>query len=545
MKKANCAGRETLSESFSELPAHVRSVIDTKRTLFNKVDVYSKDQLAQQAQTLQVAQKALDVTQQEPNFVDKGRVLVVDAATSRALRDYLEGQQSYLKTKGSTKEFEPRAYEKDRKALDALDELVRLRRIDAGVHPGDVNDLMVHLMAMEQGDGLISNISGEDAEKIEALGKAVAARNLLEIIITGKAPSGVTGMKAAPEIEWEPPWTLKNAGDMFFSEKVYKTLWNEKWGTGSDTPHVDMDLLFNKNDYSERNYEILIEAAENAGINPDGPNRVLSEMAVGKIAIEIMKIKAEQVWCDKHAGETFDPTKIHAMIHNKEFMPDRSDLRLVDVGFGVPDEPVQLDNNEFANLQEMADKMGPESWNLEYSGGFGHIIQQHRIDAFCETFGEMPQDALERAAAIYLGVNSDHHIPGVVDHMGQIDNSALYARAREIAGTPAMYFKSPPTILGYTKPSQYDLDRAEYLKHIQPVVEDGCASAKAGGKMSEAFQDAARTGDIIKENLSDACVVEDQLYQYGPERFLPENDPSKATLPADLSTPEPANVGAP
>ncbi|MCK5384420.1 MAG: hypothetical protein KAJ29_02505 [Alphaproteobacteria bacterium] len=542
-KKDQLHGQEDLRKGFEALPKDIHDIIDAKHALFDKVKGFSNEQNTQQAATLEIADKSLGFEYREPSFDDDDR-LVIDAATSRALRNYLEDvkQSGVLKT-----DFEPRIF--DNKAQNALDELVRLRQIEAGVRPGDVNDFMVHLFSMEQNNnGLLNGASGEDKQQIEVLGKAVAMRNLLDLIVTGKTPSGAHGSKANAEINWDKPWTNHNSGDMFFSKNVYKAIFEEKYGTGDDV-HLTTDVLFNKSGYSEDSYEILIEAAKKAGIDPDDPNRVVSEMAVGKIAIEIIKVRAEQVWCIDHPNEKFDPKQIHAMIHNKEFMPHLKDLEFVDKGFGLPDAIVTEENGDISNLREMADQMGPDSWRLGVD--YPRIVQQHRVAAFQETFGSIPQDALDEKARLYK--------PDFIDHMGQVQEGALHRHVQVVAGTPAMYYAPPPTILGYTRPTQYELGRQEYLDRVQPIIEDDRCDPSSGRKdrvrpdedksiVRGSFQKAGEDSraNIIETNKYDCvegdCVIECELEEKGPGRFLHDD---KTTLTEEQATDAQNNLMSP
>ena len=421
----------------------------------------------QQIATLAVAEQYLGSNDKPPSFGDDDK-LDINARTSRALRDHLEELQN---KKILNDAFEPRVF--DKKANTALDVLVKDRIAEAGVKPHELNNIMVHLWSME------NNNSSAVSPEVHALGEAVALRNLMDMIVNGKTPSDSVGRKPEVDVNWGAPWTNHNSGDRFFSSATYRALYNEKL---SPNTHLKTSVLFDKAGYSDKNYEILLEAAKRVGIDPHEENRDIPEMEVGELAIEIMSIQAEKAWCRIAPDTAFDETKIHEMIHDKRFMPHLDDLKLVDAGFGVPQK-----------YKADAQAMGANSWRLEY--GLDHEdlsirknILEYRTTEFQNRFGELPQEAIER---------KPHQIP------------------EEAYGTPASYYNNPAygTVSVSREPSRYELARSEWLKEYQTVFEDNACSvpnyAGHGNDFSKAVgEPTAKTGaECINGNCKD-CTIE-------------------------------------
>jgi hypothetical protein len=528
-KKDQLHGQSALREKFEKLPQNLQNTINAQQALFSEVKSYTEDQKTQQIEVLKFAEKILGTSEGEPSFGNDER-LDINGKTSRALRNYLEEVQKSTKLR---QEFEPRIFDKNSK--EALDELVRTRVMEAGVKPNEINDLMIHLYNVERdNDPLFYGASAKDRTQIEALGKAVVMSNLMNLIVAGHTPSSENGkpngFEADAKINWDKPWTTHNSGDMFFSKKVYNTLLEEKNTKGE--VHLTTGILFRESDYREDQYKILKEAAEKAlNISPESPDREISETDIGKIAIEIMKIRAEQVWCLEHKGEEFDTKQIHAMIHNKEFMPHHNDLKLVDSGFGFPDNVyIDVRTNEFASkpnqpsdyigsLKQVAEAMGPNSYNLEYN--YVKPVIEHRVARFTDTFGEMPEEARYKMGRI---VN-----PNLVDG---------------VAGTPALYYTPTRSIFDRMKPTQYEIDRQEYLKRVQTVIEDGkcipendckneeddCNVLKQ--KLTVDFKEAGNqigtsTDECVGKNKDDCCgLTMIEAAKRCPNQFLIGGNPN-------------------
>ncbi len=515
--------QEELYKSFNELPQNLQNMIKAQIAIFSDVKSYSEEQRIQQIETLKLAEKVLSTSDGEPSFGDDKR-LDINENTSRALRNYLDEMETTGKIE---QKFEPRIFDDNSK--EALDELVGTLAEELDVESYEINDLMIHIY---DNNSLFDGASAEDKAQIEALGKAVVMRDLMNMIVEGHTPSSESakGHKADAEINWDKPWANHFSGDKFFGRGVYKTLYKEQdtWGE----IHLTTGVLFRGRDYSDEQYDILTKAAkETLGITPDGPNREISEIEVGKIAIEIMKIRAEQVWCMEHPGEEFDPKQIHAMIHNKEFMPHLSDLKFVDAGLGVPPE-----------FELTADKLGVNSFKLQYE--YEYEVRMHRIAEFQENFGDLPQNAIESREELYKGKGA------YMDSSGNIDMNEVHASIQSTAGTPAYYYRplgravlnplsqyrvGNDPALSYMTPTQYEIDRQEYLERAQTIIEDGgCnAEAKLAVEFNDVGKDAGKTPDDCINAAKGDCNIFDQLKAKGREAFLIDGDLNNTTVGED------------
>ncbi len=521
-EKSPLNGQKELLSSFNKLPQNLQSLMKAQIAIFSDVKSHSEEQRVQQVETLKLAERVLGTSEGEPSFGDDKR-LDINGETSRALRNYLEDMKNIGKIK---QEFEPRIF--DNSAKEALDELVSTLAKEAGVESYEINDLMIHLYSTEHSKSILfAGASAEDEAQIEALGKAVVMRDLMNMIVEGHTPSSenARGYKADAEINWDKPWSNHFSRDKFFGKGVYKALYQEQdsWGK----THLTTDILFRRRDYSDEQYDILTKAAKKAlSITPDSPDREISEMEVGKIAIEIMKIRAEQVWCMEHSGEKFDPKQIHAMIHNKEFMPHLSDLKLVDAGLGVPPE-----------FEPMAKELGVNSFQIQYE--FEYPIRMHRIAKFQEMFGDLPDGAIKERAE-YHKDNGQFW-----DETGKPDMNKLYGYVETTSGTPAYYFRplgrsslnmlsqyrqGDDPSLGYMTPTQYELDRQKYLERAQTIIEDGgctpCARNTVNDARMQQFNEAAKDSgvsldDSIKANRGE-CSIFEILKNQGTDDFLYE-----------------------
>lgn len=327
----------------------------------------------------------------------------------------------------------------------------------------------------------------------------------------------------------EAPWTNQNSGDRFFNIATYQALYDEKRDQ-SGTTHVTTKILFDKNGYSEENYAILMKAAKTAGIEPpadDAYRRALSEIDVGKIAVEIMSIRAREAWCHIYSDVPFDEKLIHTAIHDQKFMPHLDDLMLVDSGFGVP-----------SHLQERAQQMGADSWLLEYDFDDRDPILSHRRDEFQDRFGDMPQNAIDKKAAIDM------------PHGTKAEKEDCVQR---VSGTPASYFVTTRIFFGDTSDSPYEIARSKWLPGYQTFLKNGgcntpaptsvvsgsdcgCADRYATdedsvwkglkGTPTGAFVNATGKevmppcSDCFKQGEGDCGTIFDQLREEGREAFM-------------------------
>ncbi len=344
--------------------------------------------------------------------------------TSRALRDRIEALQ---KSGEIGADIEPREF--DQRVVDSLDQLVKSRMEDAGISSqSELNLMLVNLWVFDNGGAGLPPPSQEE----RSLGEAVSLRNIMNFIVNSELPSGAKALTPKTDVTWDSQWINNDSGDRFFNNDTYRELY------GSRT--VSTDTLFDKSGYSEENYAILMQATENLGIDMHS-GRTMSELEVGKIATEILSLKAQEAWCFISPGTEFDEKKIHEMIHSGQFMPHIDDLALAEKGVGLPE-------TEF--FRRKVEEYGPnESWRLEFEERTA--VLAYRAQRFAERFGEIPQYAVEEKAARYH--ESEDHI-------------------RHSYGTPSLYFGSVRSLFGSTKQTKYEHDRDIYLERYQKFKED-------------------------------------------------------------------------
>ena len=448
-----------LRDLYSALPPDVRIQTDTYAAFFANPST-TEGKKNQGLAVVSLAEHYLGTDDGTPDSEDS--LIKIDERTSRALRDELEKLKS---TENIDIEFDSRVF--DQRAVDFLNAVVQKRTQAANVPPSALDGMLVQMWAIENGglpiDGEIIKAPSREQS---ALGEAISLRNMMNFMVNAKLPSGTATTKPQTDVNWDSQWTHDDAGDFFFSTAVYGSL--------SSTKAVSTDTLFSRNGYSEESYNTLLTASERLGIDMSR-GRTMSRMEVGKIAVEIMSIRAQEAWCMISPGTEFDEKKIHEMIHAGQFMPSTNDLRLVDLGMGVPD-------NEY--FRQKLEEMGPQgSWLIEYEDR-GAVLS-HRIRAFAERFGEIPQSAVTEKAATYN--TSENHI-------------------RHSYATPALYFGSPRSLFGSTEPTQYEIDRDAYLKRYQTFKEDlGTCNPTASAENDTTNNDPNRATN------SDPCTVEGAL----------------------------------
>ncbi len=497
---------------YQELPADIRAETETHIQYFIPPST-ANGKTNQGIATVALAEKYLGTNDSAPET--QGSVVKIDSRTSRAIREELESLQQ--SEQDIDIEFDPRVF--DQRAVDFLNAVVHKRMRDANAPESALEGMLVQLWALQNGS---LSVDGNDVPaptgEQRALGSAVSLLNVMKFMVNAELPSNSPVAKPEVDVTWDTQWTNNDSGDRFFNSYAYRDLYQNKT--------VTTDVLFDKPSYSEENYEILMRAAERLDIDMSR-QRVMSEMEVGKIAIEIMSIRAQDAWCLINPDEPFDETKIHEMIHEGQFMPHIDDVHLAEKGFGVP---------ETEWFRRKLEEYGPEgSYNLEYDERT--TVLAHRARAFAERFGEMPDSAVAEKARLYS--TSEDHI-------------------RHSYGTPSLYFGTPRGIVGSREPTRYERDRDVYLERYQAFKEDvgtcdpnatpdnendpantdptntnGGPCTVEGVLRGETFPDAANADetncDCIKTNVEDAtgnpqgdCTVEDELER----RMSVENAPA-------------------
>ena len=515
LNEARLAATPALSELhdlYNELPADIRAKTETYMSFFATPSTQEGPK-RQGLAVVTLAERNLGTNDAPPET--ENNLIKIDERTSRALRERLEELQ---KTEDIDVEFDPRVF--DQKAVDFLNALVRKRMNEANVPRSALDGMLVQLWALQNGTlpADAGNLTPpSDAER--SLGEAVSLRNLMNFMVNAKLPSDTTMTKPEADVTWDTQWTNNDSGDRFFSSHVYRDLFSNKV--------TSTDAMFDKSGYSDENHEILMQAAQRLNIDTRG-GQTLSELDVGKIAAEVLSIRAQREWCFISPGTEFDEKKIHEMIHEGQFMPHIDDLFLAEKGFGFPE-------TEF--FRKKVEEYGPErSWSIEYEERTA--VLTHRARAFAERFGEMPQSAVEEKARAYN--TSEDHI-------------------RHSYGTPSFYFASVRELVGSTRKTAYEIDRDKYLERYQAFKEDGgsCEPSTAeltnedgnpnngpctvegalrgeggtqnggpctvegvlrGDTFSDAAQDDKTNSDCIKTNAEDAtgneqgeCTVESEV----------------------------------
>ncbi|MGN7438270.1 MAG: hypothetical protein ACTHOO_06445 [Alcanivorax sp.] len=365
---------------------------------------------------------------------DTGRINI-DERTARSLRERLEELQA--SETDIDVDFDPRVF--DQRAVDFMKAVTEKRQRDANVQPSNSTSFLTQLWAIENAHaGADGDAPGRDGL---AFGEASSISGLLNYMVNGELPSGATAPRPNTEVNWDTQWTNHDSGDRFFSSATYRDLYNNKT--------VTTDVLFDRASYSEENYDILLTAQERLGMTMER-GVVLSEMQVGQLATEILSIRAQREWCFINPGEEFDESKIHEMIHDKQFMPHLDDLLLAEKGFGLP-------NNDY--FQDKLDEYGTsEAWRLEYEER--STVIAYRARAFAERFGDMPESAIQEKAQAF----------------GYSEQHVLHSY-----GLPSLYYNMLRSDISQQSP--YEKERDQYLVRYQEFKEDVGSCNTAGANL--------------------------------------------------------------
>ena len=423
-----------LRDLYNQLPEDIRAKTDTYRQFFTQPEG-AQGIKNQGAAVVGLAERYLGTNDAPPVIDEETGLVQVDERTARALRERLE-QLKETETDIDI-EFDPRVF--DQRAVDFMNAVTEKRQREANVQPANTTSFLTQLWALEiaRDGGAIDDTSAPSRAEL-AFGEASSLNNILSFMVKGELPSGSAGSRPNSDVTWDSQWTNHDSGDRFFSTSTYRDLYNNKT--------VTTDVLFDRGSYSEENYDILLTAQERLGITMER-GVTLSEMEVGQLAAEMLSIRAQKEWCFINPGEEFDETKIHQMIHDKQFMPHLDDLYLAEKGFGLP---------ETEYFRQKVEEYGPaESWRLEYEERSAVI--GHRARAFAERFGEMPDDAVRERAEIFHV--SDAHV-------------------RHSYGLPSLYFRMPRDEA--TQQTPYEQARDQYLIKYQEFKEDVGSCDTAG-----------------------------------------------------------------
>lgn len=296
---------QELVDQYNALPASIRSPVEIKRTFFEKPTAGITSTSQAQA-VINLAQDYLNIEE-----TDDGKI---DETTGRALRKTLENLQR--QNPDIAVEFSPQ--NNDGRTIDFLNALAKKRMGSAGTDARDINQTLIHLWALEK-----------DAEPIPGqvqtdLGSVVSLRNMMELMVNGTLPSGSSAARPATDTPWDQDWSNNASPDIFFSNQTYTALANTTSRTSLG--RVNTATLFAEIP-SNPNAALLKQMAEDIGL--DTNKRFFTEIEVGKIAAEMLTYKAKELCIEE--------PDINRAIHSGKFMPNLTDLLIVERGFGFPE----------------------------------------------------------------------------------------------------------------------------------------------------------------------------------------------------------------
>ncbi|MGH1377241.1 MAG: hypothetical protein ACRBB3_00305 [Alphaproteobacteria bacterium] len=436
-----------LVDQYNELPSEIRFPADIKRTFFEKPTPSITANNQAQA-VINLAQDYLNIEETNDGKIDED--------TGRALRKQLE----QLQRQNPDIEIEFSPQNNDNRTVDFLNALVQKRMGSAGTDQRDLNQTLIHLWAMEK-----------DAETLPGhiktdLGATTALLNVMELMVNGNLPTGMSVTPPSADAPWDQDWTNDSAPDTFFSEQTYAALASTTSRNSLGTVHTA--TLF-ADIPSNPNGELLKQMAEDIGL--DVNKRIFTEIEVGQIAAEMMVYQAKQLCIEE--GD------INRAIHSGKFMPNLTDLLMVDRGFGFP-----------------------EGHNT------GTAVWEHKSESFGKRFGTIDQD--------------------FIDSLGADDRLHGLRFSEELHQSPSSYFTIYKGSMGArgNDLTAYEHKReTEYLPGLADFFADGsvCNAAPKndndGGCTVEGVLGDGPCDNKDAAPADDACTV---------ESIIGKNDCSKA-----------------
>ncbi|MGH1455549.1 MAG: hypothetical protein ACRBDI_02105 [Alphaproteobacteria bacterium] len=371
----------------------------------------------------------------------------IDDVTTHAISEELTKLKA-LNPDIDTDDFNPRVLN-DGKAHDFMNRLVAKNMDAANVKPDDINMTLIHLWSLQQND-CGSQISLEDKN----LANTSSLRDLIGLISTGTLPNGGSVSYKLNNSFNEATYNGAMTSDRFFSRDTYsEIIGNEEVlattlfkDCGDDNPHLE-DLKL---------------AAK--ALNIDTESGVVKQEQLGQIAALMLEYHACKLGIAKD--------EITEAINDGRFMPDLDDLRLVEVGLGMP-----------ANLNT-GNLSGHDAFIAEFYNR--DAVNAFRTTQWENNFGKLPEDVIsQKVNDLYDG------------------NEANRDYIRSMNTLPSSAYKSPRFITGSTKPTIYEIKRTEYLaenaERLKPCVSEADkqptnAETKAGKKpeTSTQFSNAAK-----------------------------------------------------
>ncbi len=417
---------QVLKDQYFAVSDEGRARMESYSEYFLNDDASLEDTAKQAQKLIQKAQHALggSHTNTEPSYSPEHDVFHadIDDVTVQALAKYIE-QMKQENPDLVDEEFDVSA--PDGKSLDFMNRLVSKRMDEAGVKPDDLNSTLIHLWALEN-NAPSDNISFTEEE----LAQTTSIRDLLGMMSNGKLPNGSDVRISVDDSLTGPVYTGTLTDDRFFSKDTYTAIMNDQ--------EVPASTLFAENE-GNPHFEDLKLAAEALGI--DTENGTVTQEQVGQIAIRMLEYQACKLGIDKQ--------DITAAINDGTFRPDLDDLRLVEVGLGLPPE---LHNQGLS---------AKDAFIAEFES-MGKVAE-YRNDRWEEEFGKMTEDAITERINIYL--DGAH-----------VDNAERRQYIRDNYTLPTKNYADHRFITGSENPTGYEIGRAEYLKEniekLMPCVSD-------------------------------------------------------------------------
>ncbi|PCJ99883.1 MAG: hypothetical protein COA45_03450 [Zetaproteobacteria bacterium] len=434
-KIAQNAALQELVDQYNTLPESIKTPVEIKRTFFEKPS--NNITSSNQAQAIiNLAQDYLNIEETSDGKIDE--------TTGRALRKTLEDWQRQNPDIGV--EFSPQ--NNDSRTIDFLNALTQKRMGSAGTDPRDLNQTLIHLWAMEK-----------DAEVIPGqiqtnVGAVVSLRNMMELMVNGTLPSGSSAARPATDAPWDQDWTNNASPDVFFSNQTYAALASTTSRNTLGTVHTA--TLFAEIP-SNPNGALLKQMAEDIGL--DTNKTIFTEIEVGRIAAEMLTYKAKELCIDE--------PDINRAIHSGQFMPNLTDLLIVERGFGFP-----------------------EGHNT------GAAVWEHQSNSFGQRYGMIDKEFLD-------SLDSDNIMHGRKFQM-------------DIHQSPSSYFTVYRGVSDFTQDlTPYERMREEvFLPSLADFIADGstCGSAPKATQDSDCTVEGVvgdgPCGDSTPEVTDDLCTVE-------------------------------------
>lgn len=296
---------QELADQYNTLPESIRAPAEIKRTFFEKPTASITSTNQAQA-VINLAQDYLNIEETSDGKIDE--------TTGRALRKTLE--QLQRQNPDIDVAFSPQ--NNDSRTIYFLNALAHKRMGSAGTDPRDLNHTLIHLWAMEK------NAEPVPGQVQTNIGAIVSLRDMMELMVNGALPSGSSAAKPAADAPWDQDWSNEASPDLFFSAQTYAALSSTTSMNALGKVHTA--TLFAEIP-SNPNAALLKQMAEDIGL--DVNKRIFTEIEVGKIAAEMLTYQAKQLCIEE--------PDINRAIHSGKFMPNLTDLLIVERGFGFPE----------------------------------------------------------------------------------------------------------------------------------------------------------------------------------------------------------------